>query len=134
MTDDLLRGASNAFDPMAVAGAAHQDGAADARNDLVHQLIDLCRAVRLCRAPVVRVFRTHPFTVSVQDLMQKRAKVIALKLIDIALLETETVHCKVAERTLTKGLKTCRTAADPPVTRKQLLCRRQRQLLLLTRR
>ena len=119
---------------MAVAGAAHQDGAADARNDLVHQLIDLCRALRLCRAPVVRVFCAHPFTVSMQDLMQERAKVIALKLIDIALLEIETVHCKVAKRTLTKGLKTCRAAVDPPVTRKQLFCCRQRQLLLLARR
>ena len=66
--------------------------------------------------------------------MQERAKVIALKLIDIALLETETVHCKVTEWTLTKGFKTCRAAADPPVTRKQLLCCRQRQLLLLARR
>ena len=68
------------------------------------------------------MFSANPLPVPIENLVQKRTEVAALKLIDIAFSETKSIHCEVTEWTLTKCFQPRCTSTDTAVTRKQFAC------------
>ena len=83
MSNDLLCRTSDPFDTVAVTGTAIEDGTPYFRHESFHQFVDLFPALGLCGTPIVLMLRAYPRAVFMQDLVQERTEVAALKLVDI---------------------------------------------------